>query len=49
MVIFKNKLKRKSDPNIHQNAPFKKNLSGGHAPEPPLQSAWRRHAQHVAS
>ena len=26
----------KSDPNIHQNAPFKKIFSGEHAPEPPL-------------
>ena len=29
MVIFKNILKTKSDQNIHQNALFKKNFSGG--------------------
>ena len=37
MVVLKI-LKTKSDPNIHQNAPFKKNFlggGGGHAPEPP--------------
>ena len=28
MVIFKKNLKRKSDPNIHQIAPFKKNSWG---------------------
>ena len=35
-MVFKKKLLTKSDPNIHQNAPFKKKfLGGGHAPEPP--------------
>ena len=34
MLIFETFLKRKSDPNIHLNAPFKKN-SRGNAPRPP--------------
>ena len=32
---FCNYINTKSDPNIHQNAPFKKIFSGEHAPEPP--------------
>ena len=33
MVIFEIFLKKKSDPNTHQNAPFKKIFSEEHAPE----------------
>ena len=32
---FRNFLKTKSDPHIHQIAPFKKKISGKHAPKPP--------------
>ena len=35
MQIFKKILKTKSDPDIHQIAPFNKIFSGEHAPEPP--------------
>ena len=34
MVIFEIFLMKKSDPNTHQNVPFKKIFSGEHAPEP---------------
>ena len=47
MIIFETFLKRKSDPNIHLNAPFKKKLSGGR-PQTPIRT-WLRHAQHGAS
>ena len=39
MLIFETFLKRKSDPNIHLNAPFKKKFSGGR-PQTPIR-AWR--------
>ena len=38
MALFKIFLSKKSDPNIHENAPnctIFKNFLGGHAPEPP--------------
>ena len=35
MVLFKKKLKSKFDPNIHQNAPFKKFSRGSIPPNPP--------------
>ena len=38
MVLFEIFQSKKSDPNIHQNAPFIKNFFGGHAPEPPSKA-----------
>ena len=34
MLIFEIFLKKKSDPNAHQNTSFQKIFSGEHAPEP---------------
>ena len=41
---YKNIFKIKSDPNIHQNAQFKKNLSGEHASEVPCVTSRKRNA-----
>ena len=42
MLLFENFYSKKSDPNVHQNAPnctiFKYFLGGGHAPEPPIKA-----------
>ena len=38
MVLFEIFQSKKSDPNIHQNAPFIKKFFGGHAPEPPSKA-----------
>ena len=38
MLIFKKNFKRKSDPNIHQNAPFNKIFSGSMPSNPPRKA-----------